>query len=157
MPASFSLRPATEADTAFLLAVYTSTREAELATTDWTDDQKTAFCAQQFQAQTSHYRQHYASAQYFVIEVENQPAGRLYVDHWEKEIRIMDIALLPEFRGQGIGTHFLRELQKQAQSASKTLSIHVEVFNPARHLYERLGFVLAEDKGVYHFMTWTPF
>jgi ribosomal protein S18 acetylase RimI-like enzyme len=96
------------------------------------------------------------TAQFFIIEAEKVPAGRLYVEHSEKEIRILDIALLPEFRGKGIGTHFLRDLQKQAQTASKVLSIHVETFNPAKRLYERLGFVLAEDKGVYHFMTWTP-
>jgi ribosomal protein S18 acetylase RimI-like enzyme len=151
-----TLRPATEADEAFLLAVYTSTRAEEMAPTGWSDEQKAAFCAMQFQAQDIHYRQHYPTAQFFVIEAEKVPAGRLYVEHWAKEIRIMDIALLPEFRGNGIGTHFLRDLQKQAQAASKVLSIHVEAFNPARHLYERLGFVLAEDKGVYHFMTWTP-
>ena len=151
-----SLRPSTEADEAFLLAVYASTREAELAATGWSTEQKHAFCAQQFHAQQGHYRQHYLTAQYFVIEAEKVPAGRLYVDHWEKEIRVVDISLLPEFRGQGIGTHLLSDLQKQAQSASKVLSIHVEAFNPAKRLYERLGFVLTEDKGMYHFMTWTP-
>jgi len=151
-----TLRPATPEDTAFLLAVYTSTRAEEMAITGWSDDQKAAFCAQQFQAQTSHYRQHYPTAQCFVILSGEMPAGRLYVDHGAKEIRIVDISLLPEFRGQGIGTHFLGELQKEAQTASKILAIHVEAFNPAKRLYERLGFVLAEDKGVYHFMTWTP-
>ncbi len=151
-----TLRPTTPEDTAFLLAVYASTREAELAATGWSDEQKTAFCAMQFQAQDAHYRQHYPTAQYFVIEAEKVPAGRLYVDHWEKEIRIMDIALLPEFRGKGIGTHLVSDLQQEAQTASKMLSIHVEAFNPAKRLYERLGFVLAEDKGAYQFMTWTP-
>lgn len=151
-----SLRPSTKADEAFLLTVYASTRAEEMAITGWSDEQKAAFCAQQFQAQTSHYRQHYPTAQYFVIEAGSMPAGRLYVDHWDKEIRIMDIALLPEFRGKGIGTHLLSDLQKQAQTASKVLSIHVEAFNPAKRLYERLGFVLTEDKGMYHFMTWTP-
>lgn len=151
-----TLRPTTAEDSAFLLAVYASTRAEEMAITGWSDEQKAHFCAMQFQGQTSHYRQHYPTAQYFVIEAGSVPAGRLYVDHWDKEIRIMDIALLPEFRGQGIGTHFLRKLQKEAQTASKVLSIHVETFNPAKRLYERLGFVLAEDKGVYHFMTWTP-
>jgi ribosomal protein S18 acetylase RimI-like enzyme len=151
-----TLRVAKGDDEAFLQAVYTSTREAELASTGWSDEQKAAFCAQQFHAQDAHYRKHYPTAQFFVIEVEKQPAGRLYVDHWEKEIRIMDIALLPSFRGRGIGTHFLRELKKEAQNASKLLSIHVETFNPAKRLYERLGFVVAEDKGVYQLMTWSP-
>ncbi len=156
MSPNSSLRPATEADEAFLLAVYTSTRAEEMAITGWSDEQKAAFCAMQFRAQDTHYRQYYPTAQFFIIEAEKVPAGRLYVDRLEKEIRIMDIVLLPEFRGKGIGTHFLRELQKEAQNVSKVLSIHVEAYNPARHLYERLGFQLAEDKGVYLFMTWTP-
>lgn len=153
---AITLRHATPEDTAFLLAVYASTRAEEMAITGWSDEQKAAFCAMQFKAQDTHYRQHYPTAQFFIIEAGKVPAGRLYVEHSAKEIRILDIALLSEYRGKGIGTHFLRDLQKQAQSASKVLSIHVETFNPAKRLYERLGFVLAEDKGVYHFMTWTP-
>jgi ribosomal protein S18 acetylase RimI-like enzyme len=151
-----TLRPATEHDEGFLRAVYASTREFELAQTDWSDEQKAYFCLQQAQAQSAHYRQHYPTAQYFVIERGDQSAGRLYVDHWEKEIRIMDIALLPEFRGLGIGAQLLRQLQSEAQQSSKILSIHVETFNPARRLYERLGFQVAEDKGVYVLMSWTP-
>lgn len=151
-----TLRPTSAEDDAFLFTLYAITREAELAPTGWSDEQKAAFCAQQFHAQDSHYRKNYPTAQFFIIEVENQPAGRLYVDHWEKEIRIMDIVLLPKFRGQGIGTHFLQELQKEAQNASKVLSIHVETFNPAKRLYERLGFLVEEDVGMYHFMTWSP-
>jgi ribosomal protein S18 acetylase RimI-like enzyme len=151
-----NLRPATSVDTAFLFAVYASTRAEELGQTNWSAEQKTAFCSQQAQAQANHYRQHYPTAQYFIIESQQQPAGRLYVDHWEKEIRIMDIALLPSFRGKGIGTQLLRSLQNEAAEAGKLLSIHVESFNPAKRLYERLGFQVAEDKGVYQLMTWSP-
>lgn len=150
------LRPASEADTAFLAAVYASTREAELTQTDWTPGQKASFCAMQSVAQETHYRQNYPAARYLVIEHGKQPAGRLYLVHWEKEIRIMDLALLPDFRNLGIGSHLLRELQREAASFGKLLSIHVETFNPAVRLYRRLGFVLAEDKGVYQLMTWTP-
>lgn len=155
-PAAISLRAATEADEDFLTSVYASTREAELSQTDWSDEQKAEFCGMQSIAQIRHYRQHYPTARYFVIESSGQPAGRLYVDHWPNEIRIMDIALLPDFRGLGIGTHLLRELQREAAAASKKLTIHVETFNPARHLYQRLGFVVCEDKGVYQLMSWTP-
>ena len=153
---AITLRTACEADEAFLIAVYASTREQELARTDWPQSFKDQFCLQQGQAQHSHYRQHYPTARYFVILSGETPAGRLYVDHWEKEIRVMDIALLPDFRGKGIGTTLLLELQQQACSASKTLSIHVETFNPARRLYERLGFQPEESKDVYQLMRWTP-
>jgi ribosomal protein S18 acetylase RimI-like enzyme len=83
-----------------------------------------------------------------------QPVERLYVARWTSEICIIDIALLPEFCGRGIGTMFIRELQAEAQSSNRPLRIHVERFNPARRLYERLGFREIEDKGVYLYMEW---
>ena len=149
------LRPATADDTDFLRLVYAGTRAEELALTDWTDAQKAAFCRQQFDAQDNHYRAHYPTSEFSVIARGTAAIGRLYVDRWEKEIRVMDISILPEFRGDGVGTQLLRELQDEARAAGKSLSIHVEKFNPALRLYERLGFKPIEDKGVFLLMSWT--
>lgn len=135
-------------------AVYASTRAEELAAVPWIAEQKAAFCRMQFAAQTEHYRQHYPNARHSVIEHRGTAVGRLYVDRWEREIRIMDITLLPEHRGAGLGTQLLRELMDEAAGMGKALSIHVEKFNPALHLYERLGFRMREDKGVYLLMEW---
>lgn len=148
------LRPAQPSDDAFLRAVYASTRAEEMTLVPWSEEQKAAFCDMQFTAQDTHYRQHYPTAEFLIIERGERPAGRLYVERWEKEIRIMDIALLPEHRGAQIGTKLLRELQEEAGAAGKTLSIHVEKFNPALRLYQRLGFGAKEDKGVYLLMEW---
>jgi ribosomal protein S18 acetylase RimI-like enzyme len=153
MPA-ISLRPATAADSPFLCAVYASTRADELAMTDWDDEQKAQFCEMQFTAQDTHYRQHYLTAELSVILHNGTPAGRLYIDRWSREIRIMDIALLPEHRRHGIGTHLLTDLMAEAAAAEKRLTIHVERMNPALSLYQRLGFTIAEDKGVYLLMEW---
>jgi predicted GNAT family acetyltransferase len=68
----------------------------------------------------------------------------------------MDIALLPDFRGAGLGTALLAGLFAEATAAGKTVTIHVEGFNPARRLYERLGFRQIGEHGVYHLMEWTP-
>lgn len=149
-----TLRPATPEDSRFLERVYASTRAEELAVTDWSEAQKAAFIHQQFTAQDAHYRKHYPTAQFFVIEVNGSPIGRLYVDRWSREIRIMDIALLPERRGEGSGTRLISELQEEARATGKALSIHVEKFNPAMRLYDRLGFKPVEDKGVYVLMEW---
>ena len=148
------LRPATAGDEPFLRAVYASSRADELALTDWNEQQKAAFCDQQFSAQDSHYRAHYPGAEFSIVELEGTPAGRLYVDRWEAEIRIMDIVLLPQFRRASLGTELLRELQREATAAGKSLTIHVERFNPALTLYQRLGFVVREEKGVYQLMEW---
>ncbi len=91
-----------------------------------------------------------------VVVSGGRDAGRLYVDRWEREIRIMDIALLPEHHGQGAGNALLKKLQEEAAATARVLSIHVERFNPALRLYHRLGFVAAEDKGVYLLLHWTP-
>jgi ribosomal protein S18 acetylase RimI-like enzyme len=148
------LRPVTPEDVDFLRAVYASSRADELALTDWSDEQKAQFCASQFAAQDAYYREHYVTAQFSVIERGGVPAGRLYIDRWPDEIRIMDITLLPEHRRAGIGTKLLQALQNEAAAAGQALSIHVERFNPALGLYERLGFKLREDKGVYLLMEW---
>jgi ribosomal protein S18 acetylase RimI-like enzyme len=156
MPANLSLRlrPITPEDESFLAGVYASTRAEELAITGWSDEEKAIFCRRQFDAQSAHYRENYPGASLQVIERDGVSIGRLYVAHWAREIRIMDIALLPEHRGSGIGTKLLRGLQEEARSAGKSLTIHVERFNPALELYQRLGFQMVEDKGVYLLMEW---
>ena len=150
-----SLRPITPEDVSFLAAVYASTRWDELAPTGWSDEEKAVFCRRQFDAQSAHYREHYPEAAFEIIEKDGRGIGRLYVARWEREIRIVDISLLPEFRGAGLGTQLLRELQEEARSAGKSLTIHVERFNPALRLYQRLGFEQIEDKGVYLLMRWS--
>ena len=149
------LRPATEADREFLLELYASTREPELARVDWDDALKRAFVEQQFAAQDEHYRSHYPGASLDVIELDGRRAGRLYVYRGEEDIRIMDIAVAPEFRGRGIGSALIEELIAEARSSGRSVSIHVEMQNPARALYERLGFVPVGEHGVYVLMEWS--
>jgi ribosomal protein S18 acetylase RimI-like enzyme len=136
--------------------VYASTRAEELAVVPWDDAQKEAFLRQQFEAQDAWWRENYADASFDVIAIDGEPAGRLYVRRGRSEIRIVDIALLPEHRGNGIGTQLLEDLLDEGDAAGKSVTIHVERMNPALRLYERLGFSLAEDKGVYLFLERLP-
>lgn len=151
-----TLRPARPEDREHLLAVYASTRAEELAPVPWTEEQKSAFVKMQFDAQDAHYREHYQGATYEVIEVDGVPAGRLYLHRTPKEIRLVDIALLPPFRSKGIGTRLLAELIAEAKKRGIPLTIHVEMFNPARRLYERLGFTPVEEHGVHVLMERLP-
>jgi ribosomal protein S18 acetylase RimI-like enzyme len=145
-----------QGDEDFLFSVYASTREDELALTDWDDKQKEAFARMQFNAQHRYYTDHYAEASFQVILVDGQPAGRLYVARWPEEIRIVDIALLPKYRNAGIGTLLLESLLAEGAAERKRITIHVERFNPAMNLYRRLGFTPVADVGVYVLMTREP-
>jgi ribosomal protein S18 acetylase RimI-like enzyme len=156
LPADLALRPITEDDQPFLLRVYASTRAEEMARVPWGDEQKAEFLAFQFHAQHTYYQQQFPAAAFDVLLQLGEPVGRLYVDRRAGEIRLIDIALLPEKRGTGLGGRLLRALLDEATAAGKPVSIHVEHNNPAMRLYLRLGFEKIEEQGVYHLMEWRP-
>ena len=143
-------------DEPFLRRVYAGTREEELAVVPWNVDQKEAFLRMQFDAQHQYYQDQFPDASYDVILREGQPVGRLYVDRREDEIRIIDIALLPEARGNGIGGALLDDLIAEARTLNKPVRIHVERGNRALSLYQRLGFSEIGQTDFYFLMEWTP-
>lgn len=154
---SVVLRPIQEEDLEFLLRLYATTRAEEMAmVTDWSDEQKEWFVRMQFQAQHAWYQEHYGDAQFDLVLLDGAPVGRLYVHRRATEIRLVDISLIPELRGKGIGSELLRELMAEAEAAGKPLTIHVEKYNPAMRLYLRLGFKAIEDRGPYDLMEWKP-
>jgi ribosomal protein S18 acetylase RimI-like enzyme len=151
------LRAAKAEDDAFLRRVYAGTRAEELARVPWSEAEKEAFLAMQFEAQDRHYRACFPGTRFDVIEQDGVPIGRLYVQRTADEIRILDIALLPAHRGAGAGGALLRELLREAAASARRVTIHVERTNPALRLYARLGFrVEADDDAIYLFMAWRP-
>jgi ribosomal protein S18 acetylase RimI-like enzyme len=150
------LREVAEDDAGFLYSVYASTRTDEMARVDWNTEQKEAFLRMQFNAQAQFYIENYPGATFQVITLNDQPIGRLYIHRKKDEIRIMDIALLPEYRNLGIGSTLLQNILERGKSLNLPVTIHVEQFNPALRLYKRRGFRQKEDKGVYLLMEWSP-
>jgi GNAT superfamily N-acetyltransferase len=152
------LRPAQEADYEELVRIYASTRAAELAQVTWWDDeQKLAFCRAQYGAQKEEYDGRFPGAEYDVVEVEGRTVGRVWVGRTEKEIRLLDIALLPESQRQGLGAVIVGALIEEARASGKRLRHMVFMLNTgARRFYERLGFQVFEDVGGYLHMEWTP-
>jgi len=148
-------RAATTEDVSFLRALYGTTREEELRQMAWDDEAKARFLDHQFLAQSKHYESFYPDAEFLVIELEGERIGRLYVDRGPQTIEVIDIALMPEHRRCGIGTMLLAEILAEGQSSGKSVTIYVEHFNPARHLYDRLGFRHVDTNGVYHLMEWS--
>ena len=156
MTAAYTLRPVRPEDRELLFSIYASTRTEELAVVPWTEEVKGTFLRQQFEAQAAHYGLHYAEADFSVVEVDGVPAGRLYVARWPRELRIMDISLLPPHRRQGRGTAILTDLLAEATATDRVASIHVERNNPALRLYERLGFQAVAERGIYLLMERQP-
>jgi ribosomal protein S18 acetylase RimI-like enzyme len=155
MHSEIGLREETADDRDFLFRLYASTRAAEMAMVAWPHSQKQAFLQQQFNAQHLYYRQIYPHAQYAIIESGGQAAGRLYVHRGDNEMRVIDIALLPEYQRRGIGGSLMRKLLQEAAASCCAVAIHVEHNNPALKLYTRLGFEHVSDEGVYYFMRWS--
>ena len=152
-----TLRSATPEDSPFYLRVYASTRTDEMALVVWSDEQKEAFLQMQFNAQTEHYHVHYPEAEYQIIQRDGNPIGRLITERSKKQLLIMDIALLPEYRNTGVGTAIIQDLMDEAARSGLPLVLRVEFFNPVIRLYTRLGFVkIREVNSVYHEMVWTP-
>jgi GNAT superfamily N-acetyltransferase len=153
---SILLRSTQPRDEEFLFSVYASTRMDEMALVDWTPAQKEVFLQMQSSAQLKHYRLNYPRAEYQIIEQNDVAVGRLIVDRSKNPILLMDIALLPEYQGKGIGTALIQDLMAEAARRSWSLCLHVETFNPAMQLYSRLGFVKSGEIGIYHEMIWQP-
>lgn len=142
-------------DIPFLFQLYASTRE-DVVGLPWTPEQKHAFLVQQFNAQHTHYQQHYAGADFLILQSRGVDFGRMYLHRTPKEHRLMEITLLPEHRNQGFGTHLMEVLIQQAQEADLPLTLHVETFNPAYQLYRKLGFQDVRVHGLYMFMEKLP-
>ncbi|WP_426756416.1 N-acetyltransferase family protein [Myxococcus sp. Y35] len=158
---SIDLRAVTPSDEPFLFALYASTREPELAAWGWAPAQRDAFLRMQWMAQSHDWAARHPGADHQVVCIHGQPAGRLLVARSAAEWRVVDIALLPQHRGSGAGTWLLRRIQDEAAKAGIPLRLRVLRTNPARRLYERLGFevdaVSAEETAdPYVSMAWKP-
>ncbi|HEX9628715.1 MAG TPA: GNAT family N-acetyltransferase [Pyrinomonadaceae bacterium] len=150
-----ALRTATADDEAFLLSVYGSTRDRELSQVEWQEGQREVFLKWQFEMQRREYDARFPDAEYNVVLIDGQRAGRIWIGRDKEEIRLLDIALLPEFQKRGAGTVLLQRLIDEAAAANKPLRHMVFVLNDNAHrFYERLGFVVIEDVGAYKHMEW---
>jgi GNAT superfamily N-acetyltransferase len=154
---TITFRAYTPADTSFIQAVYASSREMEMALVPWAEAEKNSFLEMQCQAQLQHYQAHYQGAEHLIIRKGNQPIGRLYLHRTAKEIRLMDITLLPACRNQGIGSQIIRDLIHEGDESNRPVTLHVEIINPdAFRLYQRLGFTAVTNQGMHIFMERLP-
>ena len=149
-----TLRPVRDDDYSFMRALYGDYRAEEMKHFPFDDQQREQFLDQQFAAQTEYYREHYPGSQCSIIECDGIPVGRFFVDPRRDEIRIMDIALVSEARNLGIGTQLIRGVLATGARSGRRVTIHVEAYNQALRLYERMGFRRIDTNGVYYLLEW---
>ncbi|MBM7128936.1 GNAT family N-acetyltransferase [Dyella mobilis] len=146
------LRAATEADADFLREVFSSTRVDEFVRAGLPAEQIEPLLANQFSIQHDYYRRHYPVGRFDVITYGGIRVGRLYHDWSGDAAQLIDIALLPAYRGMGIGSHLMRGLVREAACKHVPMRLYVEHDNPVRALYRRLGFVTSGENGIYELM-----
>lgn len=151
-----ALRPCDGRDADFLFALFVSVRRDEFAALNWPPSQLEPLLRVQFSAQSQSYAATCPQAAHEIICAEGEPVGRMITDNTADAMILVDIALTPAWRGRGIGTTLVRELQAQCAVLRKPLRLHVAKTNRATRLYERLGFIPVGETEVYRLMEWNP-
>jgi GNAT superfamily N-acetyltransferase len=151
---AIDLRAESSTDRAFLVELFIQTRWEELQPTAWSQEQKVAFLTQQFGFQDAHYTRHYQGTARGIVTQNDEPIGRLYLYSLPGELRMVDIALLSTHRSHGIGAALIVAVLEQARGRGEVVTIHVEAFNRARNLYQRLGFIDVGGDAIYRKMQW---
>lgn len=147
---AFGLRPAQPADADFEYELYASTRDDLRPLGSEVFD---GLVGMQFRAQSMSLRLEHPNAERKIVVVEDAPVGRLVTDGSVGHIEVIDVALLPEYRCHGIGTSVLRGVIAHADRLGRAVRLHVEKQSRAVHLYERLGFAICEEMGMYFTMS----
>ncbi|MFC4161088.1 GNAT family N-acetyltransferase [Chitinimonas lacunae] len=150
-------RPIAEHDLEFLCQLYASTRQEEMSRSGWPEEVQADFLRQQFWMQHRYYQQYFVGGEFeLLLDGAGEPIGRLYTYLYPDSLCIVDIALLPEWRGHGIGTFLLNEQLARADALGLPVTLHVEYYNRAREWYRRLGFSERGENGVYYCMVREP-
>jgi ribosomal protein S18 acetylase RimI-like enzyme len=122
----------------------------------WNEDQISDFARMQHDAQMTGYRAQYPNAKHQIVDRGETSIGRMIVDRTDSDITLVDITIRSAFRKQGIGTHLIETLLAEARAGGKQVLLSVAEGNPARRLYERLGFESDGTDGIYERMSWRP-
>ena len=129
MPQQLSTRPATLDDLPFLMRLRKLTmrehleRAGERLDDDWHHQRVMA---------------HFDSAN--IVCLDGIPVGLFKHYRTREEWKLVQIQLLPEHQGQGLGERLVRSLLDDARQAGLPVTLSVLRGSPARRLYERLGF-----------------
>jgi GNAT superfamily N-acetyltransferase len=155
--ARVTLRPVQSGDEGFIFRLFAGSRPGQGWLTGLSKEEKEGFLRQQFHSECESLLDNYPAAEFSIILLEGEPVGRFYLQRGKHEYRILAITLLPEHRGEGIGSKLLADVLQEASELGRPVQISVAWYdNPTRSLYERLGFRILADNGIFCEMQWTP-
>lgn len=141
-----TLRSATPDDYDFLWHLHITTFKSYVTQIwGWDEVQQIAMFAERFNPQ-----------QIQIIQLIAQDVGRLDIDYRDDEVFLSLIAISPDYQGQGIGSHLIRNLIQQAHADHKPLTLRVLRPNPAQHPYQRLGFEVVKEDDIRLWMICRP-
>lgn len=156
MSASPALVSITESDEEFLTELYASTRAAEMAIVPWESEQKRAFLKMQFEAQDRYYRDRYPNASFEIIKLNDHRVGRLYHAELADEIRIIDLAFLPEQFDNKVFIELVERILQKGERAGKPVQIYLEASDPTIEIFVNLGFQKIDQHGIYFLWQYQP-
>ena len=152
--ASISLRSETTEDEPFLRDLYLSVRDCETGIRELDPGARTRLLQEQFQFQRSDYRLRYPHANFLIVQANEQPAGRFYLNHAADSIHVIDISLLPEFQGHGVGSTLIRTVQAEARRSGRAVTLFAHPRRAGSGFYQRLGFVQKSVLGEHAALRW---
>lgn len=148
------LRPLGGDDQGFLDDLYAS-RRTDLQQLPMATVMLAQMIKMQQHVQMSGIQQHFPEAQHFVVEEAGRPVGRVIIDTGVTDLRLVDIAILPQAQRKGIARSILRAMQEQARESNLNVSLAVEITNQAaRTLYLQMGFFVQSSDGLFEQMHW---
>lgn len=146
MSSVYAIRPAQKDETEPLLTIHRAAMEDYITSTwgPWDD----AF-------QRDYFVNHWPDVR-LAIEVSGELAGFLDLDESPERISIENLEIAPAHQGRGIGTAILSAVQQRAAGRNQPVTLQVLKVNPARRLYDRLGFRQTGETPTHFQMSWEP-
>jgi RimJ/RimL family protein N-acetyltransferase len=153
MTMTLEFRPATAADTPQLLEIFASSRLDHPDVVSRHPGEREKFIEHEFNARQRSYPIDFPGVEFLLICSNDETIGRLYIQRTRKVIFVVDLVLLPGWRGRGLGTGLLKGFVREAWESGAVVRLHVEKTNSrAKRLYERLGFRIIGDARTHHLM-----
>jgi ribosomal protein S18 acetylase RimI-like enzyme len=150
-----TLRPVRADDHEFLSRLFYSVHSEKLNPTHLNAEEKHRLIGLMYQGFARHYSAIEPCADDRIVLVNNECIGRMILLQTREEIRLADLAILPQYRQRGIGSALIGQLQTESLISNRPLRLHVARFDRALRLYQRLGFYKIEVAEPYLHLEWT--